>query len=81
MSMDANSSRSTLRSEAVDVFKAVTRRITNDNIYICFVENNSVEVGIQAILLIIFLSRWGAKVEKTPDIRQGMNCTPVMITN
>jgi hypothetical protein len=52
--MDANSSCSTFKSEAADVFKAFTKRITNDAIYISFVENNSIGVEMLAILKIIF---------------------------
>jgi hypothetical protein len=52
--MDANSSRSAAISADADVFKAFTRRIMNDNIYISFVKNNSVEIENLPYINIIF---------------------------
>jgi hypothetical protein len=61
--MDANSSRSTFKSGAADIFKAFTKRITNDDIYISFVENNSVGIEMVSILKIIFNLKSGSQSE------------------
>src|SRR5690606_21758209 len=62
--MDANSSRSAAISADADVFKAFTRRIMNDNIYISIVKNNSVEIENLPYINIIFNLKYWRIMEK-----------------